>query len=344
MWANCAPPTHKPPPPPCRSAREEVEKRAQIQKKIAAREKESKEDELRALAQRAREERGATAAAITGEAAAPLPPPPAADGGSDGGGGGSDDDDGADGGDVAERDELRRERKRERERERRLENRDGKRSKMTRDAGDGRCRCVPLYHLHLLHHLLLHRNLHFHLTSSTTPSAERDVSERIALGQAVPNSTETLYDQRLFNQSAGIGSGFTAQDDAYNIYDKALFRGGAAAESLYRPTRGAQEDEWADEEKAAENVLKAARFKAGDRGFEGSREQGENQRAQGAPVEFEADADEADPFGLDQFLSEAKRGKALDKIGEGSGMAAAAGGASGTGDSSRSIGFARGKP
>ena len=189
-----------------------------------------------------------------------------------------------------------------------------------------------------------HRNLHFHLTSSTTPSAERDVSERIALGQAVPNSTETLYDQRLFNQSAGIGSGFTAQDDAYNIYDKALFRGGAAAESLYRPTRGAQEDEWADEEKAAENVLKAARFKAGDRGFEGSREQGENQRAQGAPVEFEADADEADPFGLDQFLSEAKRGKALDKIGEGSGMAAAAGGASGTGDSSRSIGFARGKP
>ena len=164
------------------------------------------------------------------------------------------------------------------------------------------------------------------------------------MGQAVPNSTETLYDQRLFNQSAGIGSGFTAQDDAYNIYDKALFRGGAAAESLYRPTRGAQEDEWADEEKAAENVLKAARFKAGDRGFEGSREQGENQRAQGAPVEFEADADEADPFGLDQFLSEAKRGKALDKIGEGSGMAAAAGGASGRGDSSRSIGFARGKP
>ena len=64
---------------------------------------------------------------------------------------------------------------------------------------------------------------------------------------------------------------FSADDAAYNIYDKALFRGGAAAESLYRPTRGAQEDEWADEEKAAENVLKAARFKAGDRGFEGSR-------------------------------------------------------------------------
>ena len=35
---------------------------------------------------------------------------------------------------MAERDELRHERKRERERERRLENKDGKRSKMTRDA------------------------------------------------------------------------------------------------------------------------------------------------------------------------------------------------------------------
>ena len=101
---------------------------------------------------------------------------------------------------MAERDELRHERKRERERERRLENKDGKRSKMTRDA-------------------------------------ERDVSERIALGQAVPNSTEvgepltqphlnlpihrplplhfqTLFDQRLFNQSAsGMNSGFSSADD-----------------------------------------------------------------------------------------------------------------------------------
>ena len=83
----------------------------------------------------------------------------------------------------AERNELRNERKRERERERRLENKDGKRSKMTRDS-------------------------------------ERDVSERIALGQAVPNSSETLYDQRLFNQTSGLSSGLGGADDAYNIYDK----------------------------------------------------------------------------------------------------------------------------
>jgi hypothetical protein len=40
-----------------RNAREEVEKRAHIQKKLAAKDKERKEDELRELAQRAREER-----------------------------------------------------------------------------------------------------------------------------------------------------------------------------------------------------------------------------------------------------------------------------------------------
>ena len=57
-----------------------------------------------------------------------------------------------------------------------------------------------------------------------TRDSERDVSERIALGQAVPKSTETLFDQRLFNQSgAGMSSGFAGSDDQYNIYDKALF-------------------------------------------------------------------------------------------------------------------------
>ena len=135
--------------------------------------------------------------------------------------------------------------------------------------------------------------------SASLPPAERDVSERIALGQAVPNSTETLYDQRLFNQSAWIGSGFTAQDDAYNIYDKALCRGGAAAESLYRPTRGAQEDEWADEEKAAENVLKRAERAAAAEGCAAgeNRQRGRARRVRGGRRLATR---------LDQFLSEAK--------------------------------------
>lgn len=256
-----------------------MEKRAAIQKKIAAKDKERKEEELRALAQRAREERAASAGLSS--AAEPVDEQSAA----------------------AERDELRHERKRERERERRLENKDGKRSKMTRDA-------------------------------------ERDISERIALGQAVPNSSETLYDQRLFNQSSGLNSGLGGADDAYNIYDKALFRGGAAADAIYRPTR-TKEDEWADEDKAIEQIHARSRFKPGDKGFEGTGREGKLE-TRSKPVEFEED-EEADPFGLDRMLTEARRGKGLDKIGEGSGMAAAAGGSmmSGQGSGRSSIGFER---
>ena len=137
-----------------------------------------------------------------------------------------------------------------------------------------------------------------------TRDAERDVSERIALGQAVPNSTEVLYDQRLFNQSAsGMASGFAGGDDQYNIYDKALFKGGAAADSLYRPTQR-KEDDWDDEDKAEANILKAARFKTADKGFDGAGQGGGGRRD--GPVEFEQE-DEADPFGLDDFLSEAKK-------------------------------------
>jgi len=266
-----------------RSAREEVEKRAAIQKKIAVKDKERKEDDLRALAQRAREERAATAGLAQQE-----PEPEQQEEA------------------AAERDDLRQERKRERERERRLENKDGKRSKMTRDS-------------------------------------ERDVSERIALGQAVPNSSETLYDQRLFNQASGLASGLGGADDAYNIYDKALFRSGGAADAIYRPTR-TQEDEWGDEEKAVEQIQARSRFKPGDKGFEGTGGGGGDARpSRSAPVAFEED-EEADPFGLDQMLTEARQGKALDKIGEGSGMAAAAGGAmtGGEGSGRSSIGFARG--
>lgn len=53
---------------------------------------------------------------------------------------------------------------------------------------------------------------------------ERDISEKIALGQAQPSqqSNEALFDQRLFNQSAGLQSGF-GDDDEYNVYSKPLF-------------------------------------------------------------------------------------------------------------------------
>ena len=121
------------------------------------------------------------------------------------------------------------------------------------------------------------------------------------MGNAIQN------DQRLFNQSAGVASGFTGADDAYNVYDKALFRGGAASEAIYRPTRS-QEDEWGDEDAVIDKVNKASRFKPGDKGFDGADgpDAGGGGGGRGRPVEFEQE-DEADPFGLDEFLDEAKK-------------------------------------
>jgi SNW domain-containing protein 1 len=201
------------------------------------------------------------------------------------------DDDGDD--DLALRDEIRDERRRERERDRRLEAA-GKKTKLSRDR-------------------------------------DRDVSEQIALGMTTKTSEDLQYDQRLFNQTAGMDSGF-AEEDAYNIYDKPLMKG-TSSSMLYKPNKG--DDEQYGEEKAQEDydkLTKSNRFQP-DKGFEGA-EGGDrgSKRPRDNPVEFEKQ--EADPFGLDQFLSEAKKGKkAMDKIATGNkghgSMSAGAGGSSG---------------
>ena len=90
--------------------------------------------------------------------------------------------------------------------------------------------------------------------------------------------------------------------------------------------------------------LLGRQFRPNDKGFDGA----SGQPRRDDPVEFEAEDNEADPFGLDQFLSEAQKGnkgKPLDSIGAGSGMAASTGGSmSGEGGSGRSkIGFAKEK-
>ncbi|KAG2496494.1 hypothetical protein HYH03_005319 [Edaphochlamys debaryana] len=196
------------------------------------------------------------------------------------------------------RDEIREERRRERERERRLEanNQTGaKKSKITRDR-------------------------------------ERDVSEKVALGMAnVGGGGEVQYDQRLFNQEAGMQSGFGA-DDSYNMYDKPLFADRGS--HLFKASR-AQAD---DDEGPGEAGPRTDRFKP-DKGFQGA-EGGPAARGGGGGgrLEFERKAaEEADPFGLDQFLSEVKGGgrdrdrgggRKLEELGRRGGMAAAGGGAS----------------
>ena len=235
-------------------AREAVETRARIQHEILNNEKAAKEDELRELAQRARVERAGIDVSRNFDDREPVD-----DRGNDRGridnthardSGPSrqydelvdNDDD-----ERRKRDEIRDERRREREKERRLEGEDGrvtKKTKLTRDR-------------------------------------DRDVSEQIALGQSnvATKTGEAAYDQRLFDQEAGIGSGFHG-DDAYDVYDKPLFndKGGG----VYKPTAQAGDED-------------------GARGAQG-------------PVEFQihdgggGGGGGGDPFGLDAFLDEVKGG------------------------------------
>jgi SNW domain-containing protein 1 len=168
------------------------------------------------------------------------------------------------------RDELRRERAKERERELRQEERDraggAKRSQLTRDR-------------------------------------DRDVGEKMALGQAdVSRTREVQYDSRLFNREAGLGSGFTA-DESYNFYDKELFADRSAM-AMYR-SRDARDAEvyggGGDKEPVA-----TQRF-APDKGFAGTEATGGERLG---PVQFDRAArggaataePEADPFGIDSFL------------------------------------------
>lgn len=123
---------------------------------------------------------------------------------------------------------------------------------------------------------------------------------------------ENLYDQRLFNQSKGLGSGFDGGDDSYNIYDKPMFAN-TSASSIYRP-RGADSDMYGDEEL---EKLRKSRFTA-DKGFQGA----DASAARDGPVQFEKEEDD-DVFGLDKFFTEAKKGKqAMDSVGKGSTLAA----------------------
>ncbi|KAI0564119.1 SKIP/SNW domain containing protein [Gracilaria domingensis] len=301
-----------------RVAREQVERRARLQRQVSAKAKEAKERELRELAEKARRERkgylglsertdipssaapsevrgfgeySAVGSAVPVEDEAPplLSSSEAPEttkrrrrtrfGDRGEGGEGVDDD-------MRRRDEVRTQRRIQRERELRGREENNldmdrptlKRSKLTRDQ-------------------------------------DRDIAERVALGQSATGkpSGEVMYDQRLFNQEAGgsrrggisIVGGYGA-DDAYNIYDKPLFVGSnSAAKFQYQTSLANDVDE------------RERRFRA-DRGFGGGNDKEEAPAADGPrnkPVEFERDVPSKrgagdDPYGMDKFFEEARsRGK-----------------------------------
>ncbi|XP_060662738.1 puff-specific protein Bx42 [Drosophila nasuta] len=232
-----------------RKAREAVEARAQLEKKLAQKEKEKKEDMLRMMAQRAREER---AGLRNPEADVPSS--------SSGGAGG--------GIDVRERNDLRAERQRERQRDRNLQRAaPEKRTKLQRER-------------------------------------ERDISEQIALGLPAKSAGngETLFDQRLFNTTKGMDSGY-GDDEAYNVYDKPWRDSNTMGAHIYRPSKQADSDNYGGD---LDTIVNTKRF-VPDKQFSGaggSRDAGGAAAQRSGPVEFEK---EEDPFGLDKFLNMAKK-------------------------------------
>ncbi|CAN0879732.1 SNW/SKI-interacting protein [Linum grandiflorum] len=234
-------------------AREAVAMRSKVQKEIVMKEKERKEEELRALAHKARAERIGTAAPSS--MSIPM------------------DDDMDTRGDYdtvrerkaesrqereerIEREKTRKERQRKRKWERRQEAKDvamGKKSKITRDR-------------------------------------DRDISEKVALGTASAGAAEggeVMYDQRLFNQVKGMDSGFQT-DDQYNVYEKGLFTAQHTLSTLYRPKKDADSEMYGGADEQMDKIMRTDRFKP-DRAFTGTAERGGAQRD--GPVEFEKEAD-----------------------------------------------------
>ncbi|GAM84077.1 hypothetical protein ANO11243_020690 [Dothideomycetidae sp. 11243] len=159
-----------------RHAREEVKQRALMQQRLAEKEKQQKEDNLRMLAQKARDDRvkatskpsrdsRSRSRSVSSYSSRSRTP---------------DSEDDADR-DRREREKARADRRRENQREMRQKN---------------------MGHERRIQMMAREQN--------------RDISEKVALGLAKPTqSKESMYDSRLFNQSSGFAAGFN-EDQAYD--------------------------------------------------------------------------------------------------------------------------------
>ncbi|WWD16392.1 pre-mRNA-processing protein 45 [Kwoniella shandongensis] len=268
-----------------RHAREEVRARSQMQQLLAQKEKAQKEENLRLLAQRAREERSglATTSIAGGSSSAPPREIGVGLGGYESGSDEESDEEEEDSEDeeaVKEREQVRAEKRKEREKEMRMSNMGSEmRAKML------------------------------------AKEANRDISEKIALGIAKPSqSKETLLDSRLFNRES-LSTTF-ASEDTYNLYDKPLFQGSSAAAAIYKAAgnsaAGNDESFGGGTEEGIKAEMGKDRFALGNatRGFEGAEGNGEIREG---PVQFEKDTvvtldGSADPFGVEQFMDAARKG------------------------------------
>ena len=271
-----------------RHAREEVKIRGEMQAKLAEKEKREKEEKLRLLAQRAREERAGlvSGAGVADSRRERDEEEEESDAASEAESLGEEDL-----AKVREREQLRRERAKQRERE----------IRMSHMGQETKQRVLSKRYVNACGFVLLSvlmRSCYFQ------NSGERDISEKIALGLAQPTvSKESMFDQRLFNQSAGLSSGFGAED-SYDLYDKPLFSGSSSA-TIYRPKRG---DDDNNIQGVSERVDRLLGEGAPHRGFSGTEGSGSGSRE--GPVQFEKEQD--DVFGLEEFMNTAKRGRDKD--------------------------------
>ncbi|MCD7464837.1 SNW domain-containing protein 1 [Datura stramonium] len=128
-------------------------------------------------------------------------------------------------------------------------------------------------------------------------------------------------DQGCSSQEKGMDSGF-ATDDAYNVYDKGLFTAQPTLSTLYRPKKDADSEMYGGADEQLDKIMKTGALSLTrhllERLVRGLVRDG--------PVQFEKEVEEADPFGLDQFLTEVKKGKkAMSNVGSGGTMKASAG-------------------
>ncbi|KAL9014971.1 MAG: hypothetical protein Q9173_000395 [Seirophora scorigena] len=133
----------------------------------------------------------------------------------------------------------------------------------------------------------------------------RDISEKVALGLAKPTqSSESMWDSRLFNQTSGFNTGFNEDQP----YDKPLFAAQDAISNIYRPRPNAHDDDDNEEVGGSEfdKIRKSNRFEVLGKvkgGFKGT----EDAETRDGPVQFEKDAD---PFNIDELIKDATSGSA----------------------------------
>ncbi|KAK1144389.1 mRNA splicing protein [Aspergillus melleus] len=255
-----------------RHAREEVRLRAQMQQKLAEKEKAQKEDHLRALAQKARAERAgssrqdsrAVSRSRSRSRSGSRSPAYSSRSGSP-----SEDESAA-----RAREQARRERRQDAERQ-------------LRQSRMGTERRIQ----------------------TMAREQNRDISEKVALGLAKPTqSSETMYDSRLFNQTSGMDTGFNED----NPYDKPLFAAQDAINSIYRPRAQVDADDDEGGEGEMSKIQKSSRFEVLGKAKEGFRGAADAEERQG-PVQFEKDT--TDPFGIDSMIADVTAGAGQKRYG-----------------------------